>query len=213
MENKICTTCKINKPITEFHKYKDSKDGHTHRCKVCVSRKRMILNDKKKCTFCNESKNLEDFHNRKLGKMGKSSICKQCQNIKLKKYREENVENIKKNRNDWRNKKNKVNSLFKLKNNVRCRIYDFFNFRKINKNNKTFDIIGCTPEYLKEYIENKFTENMSWDNYGIFGWHIDHIIPLSSANTDEEIYKLCHYTNLQPLWAEENIKKSNKIIN
>ena len=51
---------------------------------------------------------------------------------------------------------------------------------------------------------------MSWDNYG--DWHIDHIIPLSSAKTEEEIYKLAHYTNLQPLWAEDNIKKSNKIL-
>jgi hypothetical protein len=51
---------------------------------------------------------------------------------------------------------------------------------------------------------------MSWENRD--EWHIDHIIPLSSANSEEELYKLCHYTNLQPLWAEENIKKSNKII-
>jgi hypothetical protein len=61
-----------------------------------------------------------------------------------------------------------------------------------------------------EYLGDLFTEKMNWDNYG--EWHIDHIIPLSSANTEEEIYKLCHYTNLQPLWAEDNIKKSNKII-
>ena len=51
---------------------------------------------------------------------------------------------------------------------------------------------------------------MSWDNYG--KWHIDHIIPLSSANSEDDIYKLCHYTNLQPLWAEDNLKKSNKIL-
>jgi len=53
---------------------------------------------------------------------------------------------------------------------------------------------------------------MSWENYGRNGWHVDHIIPLSSAKTEEEIYKLCHYTNLQPLWEVDNIKKGNKII-
>jgi hypothetical protein len=53
---------------------------------------------------------------------------------------------------------------------------------------------------------------MSWDNYGFYGWHIDHVIPLSSAKTEEEVYKLCHYTNLQPLWAEDNLKKGSKII-
>ena len=80
------------------------------------------------------------------------------------------------------------------------------------RHNKTFIIIGCIPEYLKEHIENQFTDGMCWENYGLYGWHIDHIIPLSSANTEDEIYKLCHYTNLQPLWAEENMKKSNKLI-
>jgi hypothetical protein len=51
---------------------------------------------------------------------------------------------------------------------------------------------------------------MSWDNHG--EWHIDHIIPLSSAKNENDVYTLCHYTNLQPLWAEENLRKSNKII-
>jgi len=83
---------------------------------------------------------------------------------------------------------------------------------KIYKNNTTFEIVGGTPEIIKEHIEKQFRDGMTWDNYGFRGWHIDHIIPLSSANTEEEVYKLCHYTNLQPLWANENYKKSNKII-
>ena len=65
---------------------------------------------------------------------------------------------------------------------------------------------------LKIYLESKFVEGMSWNNYGLYGWHIDHIIPLSSANTEDEIYKLCHYTNLQPLWSEDNLKKGCKIL-
>jgi len=52
---------------------------------------------------------------------------------------------------------------------------------------------------------------MCWENYGLNGWHIDHIIPLISAKTEEEIYKLCHFTNLQPLWWYENLEKRNKI--
>ena len=55
-------------------------------------------------------------------------------------------------------------------------------------------------------------EGMSWDNYGYYGWHIDHIIPLSFAKTEEETYKLCHYTNLQPLWANDNLTKGKKLI-
>ena len=99
--------------------------------------------------------------------------------------------------------------LYKLKHNLRTRIKRFFNSKNITKQNKTFDIVGCTPEFLKEHIENQFTEGMSWELMGQH-IHIDHIIPLSSANTEEEVYKLCHYTNLQPLWAKDNMKKSNK---
>jgi len=57
-------------------------------------------------------------------------------------------------------------------------------------------------------LEHQFKEGMNWDNQG--KWHIDHIIPLSSGNTEEEIIKLCHYTNLQPLWAIDNMKKGSK---
>jgi len=61
------------------------------------------------------------------------------------------------------------------------------------------------------YIEKQFTKGMSWKNHG--EWHIDHIIPLSSAKTEKELYELCHYTNLQPLWKTDNLSKNNKIPN
>jgi hypothetical protein len=109
-------------------------------------------------------------------------------------------------------KKRRENFLVKLSNNVRCRVKNFLKSKNIKKNNKTFDIVGCNPEILKEYLEKQFVDGMSWDNYGKYGWHIDHIVPLSSANSEEELFKLCHYTNLQPLWAFDNLSKGNKII-
>ena len=78
------------------------------------------------------------------------------------------------------------------------------------KNKKTEEILGCDFVFIKNYLESKFIDGMSWDNYG--KWHVDHIIPLSSAKTEEDVYKLCHYTNLQPLWCEENLKKGTKIL-
>jgi hypothetical protein len=80
------------------------------------------------------------------------------------------------------------------------------------KNNTTFKILGCSPEDLKIHLEKQFKEGMCWDNYGYYGWHVDHKIPLDSAKTEGDVYKLCHYTNLQPLWRKDNSKKSNKLI-
>jgi len=93
---------------------------------------------------------------------------------------------------------------------MRARIWKYVTLLNITKKNRTFDIVGCTPQELKEHLEKQFIEGMTWENRN--EWHIDHIIPLSSAKTEEELYKLCHYTNLQPLWAVDNMKKSNKIL-
>jgi hypothetical protein len=69
---------------------------------------------------------------------------------------------------------------------------------------------------FRNYIESQFTEGMNWDNYGQGKnnetWHIDHIIPISLAKTEEEVYKLNHYANLRPMWCSDNIRKSNKIV-
>lgn len=87
-----------------------------------------------------------------------------------------------------------------------------------SKKSTTNEIIGCSFEYLKYHIESKFENWMSWDNYGLYngefnyGWDIDHIIPLSSAKTEEEVVQLNHYTNLQPLCSKINRDiKSDKI--
>lgn len=106
--------------------------------------------------------------------------------------------------------KRKKYPIERLKHNVRSRLREYLYKKDIPKQNKTFDIVGCSPLFLKEHLENKFTEGMSWENYG--KWHIDHIVPLSSAKTEEELYKLCHFTNLQPMWALDNIKKGSKIL-
>lgn len=209
---KKCSTCKIDQPLDQFHKYKGSKDRLTHRCKSCVSRKKEVPRDSKICTSCGNKKSIEEFNKRKIGKFGVSSVCKECNNTKQHKYRNDNRVRIRKVKNVWRNERRKNDPIYKLECNMRCRIYDFLNGRKINKKNKTFEIIGCTPTELKEYIEKQFINGMSWENYGYYGWHVDHIIPLDTAKTEDEIYKLCHYGNLQPLWQKDNSIKSNKIL-
>jgi hypothetical protein len=73
-----------------------------------------------------------------------------------------------------------------------------------------YDIFGCNDFEMKNHIESLFQSGMTWDNWGRTGWHIDHIEPLSKASDREDLYRRAHYTNLQPLWATDNLKKSNK---
>ena len=165
-------------------------------------------------------------------------INKEKESIRKKKYREENpekylecIQNYKKSNKEkireksrdyyqnnkdkrriYETEKRKNDSVYRITCSLRSRINIFIKSKKINKSNKTCELIGIPPIQLKEHLEKQFTQEMSWDNYGFYGWHIDHIIPLSSAKTEEEVYKLCHYSNLQPLWAQDNWEKSDKIL-
>jgi hypothetical protein len=112
--------------------------------------------------------------------------------------------------NKWKRKWNE-NELFAIKVRLRNLIRNSFRKRGYKKfNTSTEDIVGVSYDEFKVYLESKFVSGMSWDNRG--EWHIDHIIPLSSAKNEEELRRLCYYTNMQPLWGEDNLKKSNKIL-
>jgi hypothetical protein len=110
-------------------------------------------------------------------------------------------------------KRKKADPLFKLALVLRGRIYAAIKNRRGTKAYKSMELLGCTPEVARTHIEKQFKEGMSWENHGINGWHIDHIIPLASFNLldPEQQKKAFHYTNLQPLWAKENIAKSDHI--
>jgi hypothetical protein len=99
---------------------------------------------------------------------------------------------------------------FKLKSILRTRLYHAL--RGIRKKHDTMELIGCELSTLKEHLESQFKPGMSWENYG--DWHVDHIRPCSSFDLtkNEEQQKCFHYSNLQPLWAHENLKKSNFIV-
>lgn len=108
----------------------------------------------------------------------------------------------------WRKNKFATDPIFLLKDSVRRRINEALQNIGEVKNKKTEEILGCSFSFLKAYIESRFNDGMSWDNRNL--WHIDHIVPLSSAKTATEILKLNHYSNLRPLWAKDNISKGNK---
>ena len=120
--------------------------------------------------------------------------------------------------NAYRKKRIKSDPIFKLIVNARTRLNIVLKLKNIKKINSTIELLGCTPKFLKEYLEKQFyphpitNEAMTWKNHTLRGWHVDHIDPLDLAMIPEDIEVLAHYTNLQPMWATENIKKGNKII-
>lgn len=130
-------------------------------------------------------------------------------------YSEKGRENHRKRQRIYRKKARKNNPSLKIRMNLSSRMSTMIRKKGGIKNFKTIDLIGCSFLHLKKHLEKKFKLGMNWKNYGNKGWHIDHIMPCASFDlTKEKEQKKCfHYTNLQPLWARENIQKSDKIIN
>lgn len=206
METKVCKKCGIEKNICEFDKDTRNKSGIMSKCKVC---RRDYHNEYNKKNIEKKRESYKKYYYQNRDKeLLRIKKKHEKYSEKEKEYRKTNRHKISKREKDRYN----TDLIFKLKTNIRNRLKLFLKTKKINKNNKTFEIVGATPEIIKEHIEQQFRDGMTWENYGFDGWHIDHIIPLSSAKSEEEVYNLCHYTNLQPLWANENYKKSNKII-
>lgn len=106
-------------------------------------------------------------------------------------------------------RKRREDPIYRMKGSIRSLIKGSLKYKEHKKGTKTETILGCTIDEFIEYLKSKFQDGMTIENHG--EWHIDHIIPISSAKTKDEIIKLNHYTNLQPLWAEDNLKKGNKI--
>lgn len=214
MVKKICSKCKIEKHLCEFHKYTHSKDGFRTLCKECrkiekIKNKLYREKNKEKLTlkrtiWFEENPNYIKQYQKKYNIENRKKL-----NEKLKKWREKNKEKILQEQRKTKKEKYDNDINFKLSHLLRCRINKIIKFKR---NRSSIEILGCTIEEFKIYIEGKFKSEMSWENYGYYGWHIDHIIPLSSAGSNEGFIELCHYTNLQPLWKDENLNKSNKIL-
>ena len=126
-----------------------------------------------------------------------------------KEYMKEYNSKNKEKRRIRHNKRMQEDGVYKFKVKVRHFISQSFKRRKESKMMHTEEVLGCSFEDFMLHICSLFKEGMTLDNYG--QWEIDHIIPLSIANTREEVIKLCHYTNLQPLWSFENRQKSDKL--
>lgn len=173
----------------------------------------------KVCTSCFSMKSLSEFFKKKSIRSGRGAKCKECQNkiirAYMKVYRQSSVRKnyMKKYRTsepykERINKKRKSSLQFKLSQALRVRMV--MALKNNQKVGSAVRDLGCSVEELKTHLEKSFKEGMSWDNWKHRGgWHIDHIRPLASFNLSDraQFLEACHYTNLQPLWASENLKK------
>ena len=178
--NKKCQKCNITKNVQFFGKNKSKKDGLGNQCRVC----------------CAEYQKL---HRKTVE--GKEYERKRNESPERIKYKKEYIRQYHLNRR-------KKDPVYKLLSNIRSM------FVKVLCGNwkcgKTVELLGCNSKQLRQHIEIRFVEGMTWDNQG--QWHIDHIKPCSLFDFSkvEEQRKCFHYSNLQPLWAKDNIRKSNK---
>ena len=241
---KKCSKCFIEKELVLFSKAKNKKYGIRSQCKDCDKLYRKSINSNKVSEYRKEYylKN-KDY----LLSYNKKYNLENSEYIKANKKKNRNVEAIKiisdkyyiknkvllnekskayqqKNKVDLREKarlrlieKRSKDPVFKLKCNIRRLIQLSLKSKGYIKDSKTFEVLGCTADEFKNYLESKFEDWMNWDNRGLFnssfnyGWDLDHIIPLKTAVTKEDVIKLNHYTNFQPLCGKINreIKNGN----
>ena len=206
MNTKVCSDCKIEKNRDDYY-IKNRKTGQIQSyCKVCSNirsvertkrfrskglhkRSPKVIHVMTTCSCCGERKKTIENFRRQTNGINFEKVCYSCKNVK----RKERMDN---------------DPIFKFKIRLRQTIRESVKRRGYTKKSKTYDILGIDFMGFRSHIENLFLEGMTWDNHG--EWHYDHIIPLSTATTYEEVIKLNHYTNFQPLWAEDNLKKGSK---
>ncbi len=200
---KTCLNCKIEKDESEFRtrSKSESRSGMRNTCKQCKRDYDKIRHVQ------NRDKNIlraAIYQKLNRDKINKSNVARKNKN---------RVEANKKIAAKVKARMDR-DPLFKLRSRISNRIYCAFKRRGSIKNVTLKESIGIDLPTFKIYMQKQFKKGMTWGNYGmgIGKWNVDHKIPLSSAKTEEELILLFHYTNLQPLWHVDNMKKSNKIL-
>lgn len=196
---KTCNQCGQEKPLSEFRNRKDSKDGKRNNCKVCQSNHNKLYNETNADDIAIRRKAFYDDNQERL------------LDEKKKNY-EANREVFIKRQSDYDKLKKQTDPIYRLKKNMRIMVGKSLKKKAYTKKSKTFEIVGCLQDEFIKYIESKWEPWMNWSNYGKYngepnyGWDIDHIKPLITGLTENEIINLNHYTNLQPLCSYVNRK-------
>lgn len=217
--------CKSELDISNFSKQSKNKDGLECNCKTCKSTIAKEYYDKNKSEVKRKvkeyrSNNIEVVNNRVKShyEKNKESILeykkeyysknKEKENKRNMEYYRLNRESIRVYMRNYIKNRRKNDVLFKLKDTISRLIHNSIKNRGVKKSLRTEQILGCTIKYFLSHIESLFKDDMTWENQGT--WHLDHITPISWAVTEDDVYKLNHFSNFQPLWASENLKKKNR---
>lgn len=200
IETKHCPTCNTWKQLTEFNKQSSSWDNLVRMCRQCY------------CEYKNNKRKNDDKY-KESDKLYKENYTKSGRRKEVSKIRyETKKDEIIKKCVEYNKFKYNNDPYFKVVCSMRTRISKLLKQKGADKYNNFYKYLGCSKDNFIQYFESKFKEGMTWENHG--EWHIDHIKPCASFNllNEEEQQKCFHYTNLQPLWAAENLSKGSKIV-
>lgn len=224
---KVCTICGEIKPLDEFHRDKSYKDGYRSNCKICTLRQIKMYRaanpekhreDVRQWQLANPEKHRESARQWRVANPGKAKES-------VRRYKAGNLEKVRESTRRWQvanpekhrknrrsaNKKRCSTPRGKLNNTISTSMRRSLTGSKAGRHWES--LVSYTVNDLKKHLEKKFQPGMTWNNYG--EWHLDHRVPISVFNfeTPEDIdFKKCWaLKNLQPMWAIENIKKSNKL--
>lgn len=230
---KRCKKCSLEKPFEAFFRSKASKDGYLNSCKACNKSSWKKFDTKE---YHRKNKAARADYAKKYFQENKERLANTKYNIdpnlaekRQEKYkavqrekyandeqyrdvRKEMSRNYLKNNQHKKRHKYKTDPNFRLRRVLSVRVTDAIKNQATTKAYKTIELIGCTVDEVRVYLENQFVEGMSWDNHG--EWHIDHVIPCASFDLSDPVQqkKCFHYTNLQPLWAKDNLSKGDRIL-
>lgn len=209
--SKLCSKCKLVLPVTNFSKNKKASSGINYSCKLC--RKASYIQNKSK-VLADAAKYYKENRDQIIRRQAiYQALHSEARASYLKKWRASNLENRRAYENGWQKVKRKTDPTHRLKRNMSTAIYNSLVHGKGKNNSSWQSLVGYTISELRHELESKFQENMTWDNYG--KWHIDHIVPLDYfkvTDYDDPNFKVAWgLSNLQPLWAIDNMKKSNKL--
>jgi len=233
MEKK-CTKCGEVKSLDDFCDLKSSKDGKQFRCKICnkeyrKKNKEKIIEYKKNYYKKNKQEiqiKIKEYSNknkeslkvyRKLYYQKNSKDIKQKVKVYKQKnpnakkiWKENNKEKVKKSFQKWNKSQRLHNPLYRLKRRIRSNISDSLKRQGYSKNTKTYNILKCEFDFFMNWINGIASNNYT---YGIGELHLDHVVPMSLAQTEDEAILLCHYSNYQLLTAKENLLKKDFYVN